>query len=198
MLKQFARQVTDAQEQNLGRFLAPGDLAAPEAAKSAVDLALINHYHNCRLWKEEDLARRTAVAASEIVANKRAIDRFNQARNDAVERLDEYLITQFDFSGSASVQHSETPGAIVDRLSILSLKKYHMYQQTQRQDIGDDKRGEMNTRLELLRQQHRDLSECLQYLLDNCAVGSSSFRLYRQLKMYNDPQYKMRCAPETT
>ena len=103
-----------------------------------------NHAFNSRLWAEEDLARRTLVADAEIAANKRAIDRFNQARNDATERIDEILLTALGLVDAASVRsdaprptvpaqarlNSETAGSMIDRLSILALKVRAMREQS--------------------------------------------------------------------
>ena len=96
-----------------------------------------NHRHNCLLWDEEDLARRRHVGDAEIAKNKRAIDGYNQKRNDAIERIDEQLLNLFSAvkAKTESKLSSETPGAMTDRLSILSLKIHHMRLQTQRSDV---------------------------------------------------------------
>jgi hypothetical protein len=123
-----------------------------------------NHRCNCLLWDEEDLARRQKVSDSEIAANKRAIDGFNQRRNDAIERLDEALLAQLDAveRKAGARMSSETAGAMVDRLSILSLK------------------------IRLV-EQRQDLCANLDWLLEQAARGEAYFKLYRQFKMYNDP-----------
>ena len=85
-----------------------------------------NHRCNCLLWDEEDLARRRNVPDSEIAGNKRAIDGYNQKRNDTIERIDEHLLDLFSNKKENATLSSETPGAMIDRLSILSLKVHHM------------------------------------------------------------------------
>src|SRR5207342_2566629 len=97
-----------------------------------------NHRSNMLLWAEEDLARRTHVPDAEIAANKRAIDRHNQHRNDAIERIDETLLDRLDGVGVAADawHNSETAGSMIDRLSVLSLKRSQMRAQSTRADAS--------------------------------------------------------------
>lgn len=150
-----------------------------------------NHRCNAALWAEEDLARRTDVADSEIAANKRAIDRFNQQRNDAVERIDEALLDLFSdvILRPDARLHSETAGAMIDRLSILSLKIHHMRAQTLRADAAASHREAAQARLKRLELQRSDLAQCFDTLLAEMREGRSYFKIYRQYKMYNDPAY---------
>jgi len=148
-----------------------------------------NHRCNCLLWDEEDLARRRNVPDSEIAGNKRAVDGYNQKRNDAIERIDEQLL--FLFAKTGTNKHarlsSETPGAMIDRLSILSLKIHHMRLQTQRGDVAATHIEDCRSKLDRLNEQRTDLAACLDLLLAECARGESYFKVYRQFKMYNDP-----------
>lgn len=148
-----------------------------------------NHRNNRRLWAEEDLARRRDVSDAEIAANKRAIDRFNQQRNDAIEQLDEIILsTLANVSIRPDAWHnSETAGSIVDRLSILSLKIYHMGKQAERADADPAHRARCADKLARLVQQRDDLARCFDTLLNACREGRAFFRIYRQFKMYNDP-----------
>jgi hypothetical protein len=162
-----------------------------------------NHRFNSRLWAEEDLARRTRVGDSEIAANKRAIDGFNQARNDAAERIDEAMLIALGLVDPASVAgdapqstaapgarlNSETAGAMIDRLSILSLKVEAMTEQTRRGDIDDDHRAASQARLGRLLAQRDDLAGCFDALIADCLAGRAYFKVYRQFKMYNDPRF---------
>ena len=145
-----------------------------------------NHRYNCLLWDEEDLARRRNVADAEIAANKRAIDGYNQKRNDAIERIDEQLLALLSISSDARM-NSETPGAMTDRLSILSLKIHHMRLQTLRTDVDRAHLENCAAKLNRLNEQRTDLAACLDRLLAECASGERRFKVYRQFKMYNDP-----------
>lgn len=149
----------------------------------------INHRYNCLLWDEEDLARRRQVPDSEIAANKRAIDGFNQKRNDAIERIDESLL-----GGFANVErrpgaklNSESAGSMVDRLSILSLKTHHMRLQTIRADVDLVHIDNCGARLLRFQEQRRDLAGCFDRLCAEASRGDAWFKVYRQFKMYNDP-----------
>ena len=149
-----------------------------------------NHRHNGLLWGEEDLARRRHAPEAEIAGNKRAIDRYNQQRNDAIERIDEVLsglLLEKKSSASARL-NSETPGAMIDRLSILSLKIRNMRLQTQRNDVDRTHVESCRAKLERLGEQRADLAACLDRLLEECGRGESCFKIYRQFKMYNDPR----------
>jgi hypothetical protein len=160
-----------------------------------------NHRFNCLLWAEEDLARRTTVADAEIAANKRAIDGFNQARNDATERVDELLLLALGLVDPDSARsdapratvapgarlNSETAGSMIDRMSIMALKVHAMRWQTQREDVTELQREAARGRLQRLQQQRQDLAGCLDALLADATAGRAYFKVYRQFKMYNDP-----------
>jgi hypothetical protein len=162
-----------------------------------------NHRHNALLWQEEDLARRTTVGDAEIAANKRAIDRHNQARNDATERVDEWLLLALGLVDQDSARldaptarlppgarlNSETAGSMVDRLSILALKCRAMRGQCERGDVDEAHRELSRTRLARLAEQRADLGACLDALLTDCRTGRAAFKVYRQFKMYNDPAF---------
>ena len=148
-----------------------------------------NHRFNGLLWNEEDRARRTDVEPAEIAASKRLIDGHNQLRNDAVEAIDEAVLQLLGntMRSPEARLSSETAGAMIDRLSILSLKIFHMRQQTRRDDAGADHIDTCNTRLRRLAVQRADLASCLDNLLADTRAGLAYFKVYRQFKMYNDP-----------
>jgi hypothetical protein len=149
----------------------------------------MNHCCNTLLWQEEDRARRTDVSAQEIATSKRLIDRYNQQRNDATEAVDEAILTAFEaraFSPEARL-NSETAGAMIDRLSILALKIFHMREQTQRTDADDDHIWKCEAKLARLLEQRDDLAACFDALMSGMRCGTAYFKVYRQFKMYNDP-----------
>jgi hypothetical protein len=150
---------------------------------------LTNHHYNSALWAEEDLARRTQADAADIAANKRHIDRFNQARNDAMERIDDAVLRgTVDWPRAPEARlSSETVGAMIDRLSILALKIYHMGLQTERSDVAATHRESARAKWQQLQTQRADLARCLDRLLHEMAQGQAYFKIYRQFKMYNDP-----------
>ena len=169
-----------------------------------------NHCNNSLLWAEEDLARRTTVSDAEIAANKRAIDGYNQARTDATERVDELLLLALGVVDEASARsdaalapapagarlNSETAGSMIDRLSIMSLKLKAMQAQTERTDVHEAHRAASRVKLARLQQQRSDLSGCLDALLAETAAGKAFFKVYRQFKMYNDPQLNPQLVKE--
>jgi hypothetical protein len=161
----------------------------PRCSEGAWAWIEANHRFNTQLWDEEDKARRKDVDDAAIAANKRAIDGFNQQRNDAIERIDEALLARIARVTLApdAVQNSETAGAMIDRLSILALKVFHMDAQTRRTDARPDHLAKCAERLERLQLQRNDLARCLDRLFESAAAGRTYWRVYRQFKMYNDP-----------
>ena len=179
---------------NLHDYLlaAPGQPARFEEGRSEAIWEAIeaNHWHNGVLWEQEDLARRRDVPDSDIASNKRAIDTHNQKRNDAIERIDEMVLSSLKETkpGKNSRQHSETAGAMIDRLSILSLKIHNMRLQTERADVDRAHIESCREKLNRLVEQRTDLAACLDRLLAEAARGEAYFKVYRQFKMYNDPK----------
>ena len=170
-----------------GDILALHD-GAPAPAETPLWQAIAqNHWHNSRLWEQEDLARRRHAPDSEIAANKRAIDSHNQQRNDAIERIDGILLSSLPHPVPHARLSSETAGSMIDRLSIVSLKVKAMREQTQRSDVSREHVETCRARLERLIEQRADLAGCLDRLLEEAARGVSHFKVYRQFKMYNDP-----------
>jgi len=167
------------------------------------------HIFNFELWHQEDIARSPAVSDSQISTVKRAIDCFNQARNDHIEKMDDWITDQLEIrkilpTGVAR-QNTETPGSAIDRLSIMSLRLFHYEEQLQRDDVNVEHTQRMHVRIALCRAQKSDLSQSLCELLEDILAGRKRQKTYRQMKMYNDPSLnpylyapnKVRSALET-
>jgi hypothetical protein len=156
-----------------------------------LQLVCTQHTFNFLLWHEEDIARSPDVGNDRIAEVKRAIDRYNQQRNDAIEKLDDFLQQELRNRSLRPEPdtrwNSETPGSVIDRLSILALRIYHMQEQAHRPDATAEHRQKAEGRLQILYVQHRDLAQALGELLDDLAAGRKQLKLYRQFKMYNDP-----------
>jgi hypothetical protein len=160
------------------------------SASEWLDLVARQHRANFDLWHIEDEARSPRVTDSELAAVKRRIDQTNQLRNDLVEELDRKLLAWLGARGlpkAASTLNSESPGLIIDRLSILTLKIYHTREETEREDAPDGHAERNQARLEVLEEQRADLANCLDALWQDTVRGARCFKLYRQMKMYNDP-----------
>jgi hypothetical protein len=166
----------------------PGnEFDAELGADGLMALAIAQHRANFDLWHEEDKARVPGVPDAEIVRVKRAIDRLNQRRNDLVEQMDVWLMEGLQQPPEAPL-NSETPGLMIDRLSILALKIYHTCEEARRASANAEHRRRNAERLTLLMEQRRDLAGCLDALWAQVLEGTRRFKLYRQMKMYNDPE----------
>lgn len=148
------------------------------------------HRANFELWHIEDEARRPGATDAQLADVKRRIDATNQRRNDAVEELDRALLESLaprNLPDPDAELHSETPGLMIDRLSILSLKIYHTREETCREDAPAGHAVRNCERLVILEEQRADLAQCLDALWCEILAGKRRFKLYRQMKMYNDP-----------
>jgi hypothetical protein len=163
------------------------EVAVEASADGLMALAMAQHRANFDLWHEEDKARVPGAPDDEIVRVKKAIDVLNQRRNDLVEKMDLWLIDKLDQDIAAPL-HSETPGLMVDRLSILALKIYHTREESNRESAPPQHRSKNAERLTLLEEQREDLASCLDSLWAEVLEGRRRFKLYRQMKMYNDPE----------
>lgn len=150
-------------------------------------------YHKCWIdtvqWHLEDIIRQPDIDPAEALEIKRWIDRSNQERTDKVEHIDDYFAQSFaDTSPLATATLStETPAWAVDRLSILRLKIYHMQVEVERTDVSAEHHQRCSHKLSVLHTQNKDLCTALGTLLTRIANGEVEMKLYRQMKMYNDP-----------
>jgi hypothetical protein len=155
-----------------------------------LDRVARQHHANFHLWHIEDDARMPGASDARLADVKRRIDRTNQLRNDLAEELDrallEWLAPQ-KLPYKEAPLHSESPGLIIDRLSILALKIYHTREEAERADAPADHVARNRERLAILEEQRADLARCLDILWRETLAGTRRFKLYRQLKMYNDP-----------
>jgi hypothetical protein len=155
-------------------------------------LALVARQHraNFDLWHIEDEARTPNASDAQLADVKRRIDSTNQHRNDLAEELDRTLLDWLapqKLPHEKAPLHSESPGLIIDRLSILALKIYHTREEAERPDASTEHAERNHARLLILEEQRTDLARCLDILWREAMAGSRRFKLYRQLKMYNDP-----------
>lgn len=167
--------------------------AAEKSENSAgewLDLVARQHRANFDLWHIEDEARAPRVLDSELARVKRRIDQTNQLRNDLAEELDRALLKWLEARGLPNANaplNSESPGLIVNRLSILALKIFHTHEETERKGAPEGHAERNQARLQVLEEQRADLAACLDALWRDTVGGTRGFKIYRQMKMYNDP-----------
>lgn len=157
--------------------------------------ALLEHllYHKNWIdtvqWHLEDIVRNPFIAPSEGLALKRRIDKSNQDRTDMVEYIDSYFLEQYKNVpvGIDATINTESPAWAIDRLSILALKIYHMQVEVNRTDASADHIIVCTEKLAILLEQQKDLSQAIDELLTDIAKGKKYMKVYKQMKMYNDP-----------
>ncbi len=158
------------------------------------------HHANFELWHIEDEARRPGATDAALASVKRRIDTTNQLRNDLIEEIDRSLLhwlSERSLPNAVAPLHSETPGLMIDRLSILSLKIFHTREEVERERAPEGHAGRNRERLAILEKQRRDLAGCLEVLWKEILGGARRFELYRQMKMYNDPTLNPAIYEET-
>jgi hypothetical protein len=158
--------------------------------QSFYSTVVAQHRANFDLWHTEDRARAPHATDHDIAAVKRAIDEVNQRRNDLTEQCDAALFDALrpsSLPNPAAELHSESPGLMIDRLSILALKIFHTEEEIDRPSAPPGHQNRNRGRFALLTEQRSDLVACLDRLWSDVLEGKRRFKIYRQLKMYNDP-----------
>ncbi len=140
-------------------------------------------------WHMEDVVRNPEIKPEDGLYWKRRIDESNQVRTDTVEYIDSFYLQQFvDVKPTEGATiNTESPAWAIDRLSILALKIYHMHQETVRTDASEEHIQACQKKLDVLLEQRKDLSQSIDELLEDISKGKKYMRVYKQMKMYNDP-----------
>jgi hypothetical protein len=140
-------------------------------------------------WHLEDIIRDPFIEPVEALKIKRRIDKSNQDRTDLVELIDSYFLTLYQYveQDSNAGINTESPAWAIDRLSILELKIFHWKTEVERTDASVEHIQNANEKLQILLEQEKDLSTSIDNLLDEIATGKKVMKVYKQLKMYNDP-----------
>lgn len=181
----FERQIIDYHK--IDSVDAP--TANPYAEGSFEHLLWEKNYVDTVQWHLEDLVRPDDVDPVEALRLKRWIDRSNQRRTDLVERIDDYYMLYFasvDVKPEAKI-NTETPAWAIDRLSILALKIYHFGIEVARKDVSPEHHERCLAKYNTLLEQKGDLMQAIDDLLQELSAGTKRMKLYRQMKMYNDP-----------
>ena len=152
-----------------------------------------NLYMKCWIdtvqWHCEDIIRDPHIDPIEALNLKRRIDRSNQDRTDLVEEIDSYFRHKYSEVKPLPEArlNTESPAWAIDRLSILALKIYHMREQVERDDADNEHRAKCAAKLDVLLEQQKDLGLAIDQLLEDIEAGRKYMKVYRQMKMYNDP-----------
>ena len=156
-----------------------------------MEIVCKQHNFNFLLWHEEDIARSPDVGDARIAEVKRTIDGYNQNRNDWIEKIDDWITEHLQQNliqaATSAPLNTETPGSVIDRLSILALRIYHLDEQAQRQNASPEHIESVQRKTAVCLLQLDDLSTSLEQLLSDIGAGRKRHLTYRQFKMYNDP-----------
>jgi hypothetical protein len=160
----------------------------PYQASSFEYLLYLKNWIDTVQWHLEDIIRLPDINPAEALQIKRRIDKSNQERTDTVEKIDDHFIQEFSsvsYQPNAKI-NSETPAWLLDRMSILMLKIYHMKEQTERKDATEEHIGKCRVKLAILNEQKTDMQMAYDQLLEDIRNGERRMKVYRQMKMYND------------
>lgn len=160
----------------------------PFRPESFESLLYLKNWIDTVQWHLEDIVRKPDIEPVEGISIKRRIDKSNQYRTDTVEKIDDFFLESFkqiQYKTGAKI-NSETPAWLLDRMSILMLKIYHMQEQTLRKDVAAEHIGKCRDRLSILLEQKTDMQVAFDELIQDIGNGLRKFKVYRQMKMYND------------
>lgn len=165
------------------------ELKNPFESESIEHILFAKNWIDTVQWHQEDLIRNPKIDPLAGLKIKREIDILNQKRTNTVEQLDDWFLALFSevTPHENATLNTESPGWAVDRLSILALKIYHMEEETQRKEVSEEHRALCASKLSILLEQQTDLSTAIDELIEEMAAGRKKMKVYRQMKMYNDP-----------
>ena len=161
----------------------------PYELKSIEYYLYLKNWIDAVQWHFEDIIRDPQIDPVAALTLKRRIDKSNQDRTDLVELIDSYFLDKYKEViplGDATI-NTESPAWAIDRLSILALKIYHMQPEVERTDTSEEHRTQCQTKLNVLLEQRKDLSSAIDQLLADIEAGKKYMKVYKQMKMYNDP-----------
>ncbi|MBR5959025.1 MAG: DUF4254 domain-containing protein [Salinivirgaceae bacterium] len=180
-------------EQSIADYHKKDDVDTPIA--NPFEIKTIEYYLYLKNWIDtvqwhlEDIIRNPEIDPVEALKIKRRIDKSNQDRTDLVELIDRYFLDKYKdvkVQPNATI-NTESPAWAVDRYSILSLKIYHMQEQVGRTDVSAEHKAQCQNKLNVLLEQKKDLGGAIDQLLDDIVAGRKYMKVYKQMKMYNDP-----------
>lgn len=162
----------------------------PYEVKSIEYYLYLKNWIDTVQWHLEDIIRDPNINAEEALKIKRRIDKSNQDRTDLVELIDSYFLDKYKAvipNNSAKI-NTESPAWAIDRLSILALKIYHMQQEVDRPEASEEHKEACRKKLDTLLEQRVDLSTAIEELFEDIESGNKYMKVYKQMKMYNDPE----------
>ena len=179
-------------EQSVADYHRTNDVDAsicnPYPENSFEALCYLKNWIDTVQWHLEDIVRDPQIDPVKGLELKRRIDRSNQHRTDVVEQMDDRFVQHFStvIPAPSARLNSETPAWLLDRMSILVLKIWHMREQTERSDATADHIARCRSRLAVLLEQREDMARCFDELMEEVGAGTRRIKVYRQMKMYND------------
>lgn len=164
-------------------------MSNPYEMQTIENLLYLKNWIDTVQWHLEDIIREPSIQPEKAVEIKRRIDKSNQDRTDLVELIDSYFLDKYkDIQAKPTAKiNTESPAWAIDRLSILALKIYHMQQEVDREDADAAHREQCAKKLAVLLEQRTDLSTAIEELLQDIEAGDKYMKVYKQMKMYNDP-----------